>query len=379
MDYDVIVAGVGGMGSATASELATRGARVLGLDRDAIPNERGSSHGINRIIRLAYAEDPRYVPLLRRAYERWRDLERRLGETILITTGGLDIGLPDGAIISGSLASARIHGLAHELLDTDELRARFPALSVPSSFVAVFQPDGGFVLSERAIAGHARLARESGAELREHEPVESWSVEKGGVVVDTGSGRYRARRLVVSAGAWLGKLIPDLARLAVPERQVLLWTAPRHPARFTPEALPVFVLEAEEGLFYGLPAYGIPGLKMGRMHHRGQVVDPDAWDRAVVEPEDETLIRTAIRRYLPDADGRTLATRTCMFTNTPDGHFMIDTLPGRPEIIVVSPCSGHGYKFASVVGEIAADLALDGGTVHDIDMFRITRFEGDPA
>ena len=375
IEYDVIVAGVGGMGSATVAELAARGVRVLGLERTGIPNDSGSSHGVNRIIRLAYAEDPRYVPLLRRAYERWRALESQLGETILVTTGGLDIGRPESETVVGALASAREHELPHELLEAAEVRSRFPGLALPDELVAVFQPDGGFVLSERAIAGHARLALEAGAEIHGHEPVVAWEAEAGGVVVRTAVAQYRTRKLVVSAGAWVGKLIGSLAPVAVPERQVLLWAGTREPALFTPGALPVFILEVEEGLFYGFPEYGIPGLKIGRMHHRRQVVDPDEWDRSLIEPEDEPVLRAALSRYLPQADGPALSLKTCMFTNTPDEHFIVDTLPGSPDVTVVSPCSGHGFKFASVIGEIAADLALDGGTDHDIEMFRIDRFE----
>jgi sarcosine oxidase len=373
-EYDVIVVGVGGMGSATVAELSARGARVLGLDRADIPNDQGSSHGVNRIIRLAYAEDPRYVPLLRRAYQRWRELEARLGEPILVTTGGLDIGQPESETVTGALASARAHDLVHELLTAAEVRARYPGLALPEDLVAVYQPEGGFVLSERAIAGHARLALESGAELHGREPVTGWDIAGDGVVVHTPAARYQARRLVISAGAWVGKLVGRLAPLAVPERQVLLWAQTRRPQLFTPSALPIFILDAEEGLFYGFPEYGIPGLKIGRMHHRREPVDPDGWDRSVIEPEDEAVLRLAISRYLPEANGPTLSAKTCMFTNTPDEHFIIDTLPEAPSVTVVSPCSGHGFKFASVIGEIAADLALDGATGHDIEMFRIDRF-----
>jgi sarcosine oxidase len=380
MEYDVIVAGVGGMGSATVAELAARGARVLGLDRASVPNDEGSSHGVNRIIRLAYAEDPRYVPLLRRAYERWRELEARLGEPVVVITGGLDMGRPDSETVTGALAAAHEHGLEHELLAAAEVEARFPGFVLPDDIVAVYQPDGGFVLSERAIAGHARLALEAGAEIHGHEPVTEWEPTEGGVVVRTTVAEYRTRHLVVSAGAWVGKLLPSLAPVAVPERQVLLWAGTRRAEWFSPGALPIFILDVEEGLFYGFPEYGIPGLKIGRMHHRRQVVDPDAWDRSLIEPEDEAVLRAATSRYLPAADGPALTLKTCMFTNTPDEHFIVDTLPGTPSVTVVSPCSGHGYKFASVIGEIAADLALDGGTDHDIEMFRIDRFDtGGPS
>ena len=203
----------------------------------------------------------------------------------------------------------------------------------------------------------------------------SWDLDGDGVIVRTEAADYHARRLIVSAGAWLGTLIDSLAPLAVPERQVLLWAATERRASFTPDAMPIFILDVEEGLFYGFPEYGIPGLKIGAMHHRRQVVDPEAWDRSVIEPEDEPMLRAALSRYLPKANGPTLSLKTCMFTNTPDEHFIIDTLPGASQVVVVSPCSGHGFKFSTVIGQIAADLALDGGTEHDIEMFRIDRFE----
>lgn len=374
MEYDVIVAGVGGMGSATVAELASRGARVLGLDRASIPNDSGSSHGVNRIIRLAYMEDPAYVPLLRRSYQRWRDLEERLGETILVRTGGVDVGLPDSATVTGALQSARVHDLEHELLSAEELMARYPGFSVPADFAAVYQPDGGFVLSERAISGYASLALADGADVRGHEPVTSWEPAEDGVVVQTTRGRYRARRLVLSAGAWMSKLVPELEGLAVPERQVLMWSRTLRPEHYAVDSFPVFILDVPEGRFYGFPEYGIPGFKIGLFHHRSEPVDPDGWDRSVIEPEDEAVLRSGTGRYFPDADGPALTLKTCMFTNTPDEHFVLDRLPGAPQVVVVSPCSGHGFKFVSVVGEIAADLALDGGSDQDIEMFRIDRF-----
>ncbi len=377
--YDVIVVGVGGMGSAAVAELAARGARVLGLERSSIPHDTGSSHGVNRIIRLAYAEDPRYVPLLRRAYQRWRELENRLGEAILVTTGGIDIGAPDSETVVGATTSAREHALEHEVLDGSQIHARFPGLELPDELVGVYQPDGGFVLSERAIAGHAALALQAGAEIHGHEPVLEWEARDGGVVVRTAVAEYRARRLIVSAGAWVGKLVGGLAPVAVPERRVLLWAQTLRPQLFTPAALPIFILDVDEGLFYGFPEYGIPGLKIGEMRQGSRQVDPDDWDRSVIEPGDEPLLRSALGRYLPGANGPALSLKTCMFTMTPDEHFIIDRLPDAPQVVVVSPCSGHGFKFSVVVGEIAADLALEGGTSHDIEMFRIDRFEEVPA
>jgi sarcosine oxidase len=380
MDYDVIVAGVGGMGSATVAELAARGVRVLGLDLGSIPNATGSSHGVNRIIRLSYMENPAYVPLLRTSYARWRALEQRLGEPILVTTGGVDVGLPDSRAVRGSLASSQAHDLEHELLEADELMRRYPGFQVPSDYVAVYQPDGGFVMSERAITAYARFALEDGADLHGHERVLDWQAVGSGVRVRTDRGEYSASKLIISAGAWVNKLVPGLDALAVPERQVLMWSRTLRPELFRVGAFPIFILDAPAGpdgpggIFYGFPEYGIPGFKLGVFHHRFERIDPDDWDRSVIEPEDEEVLRACTRAYFPDADGPALTLATCMFTNTPDEHFIIDTLPDTPQVVLVSPCSGHGFKFASAIGEVAADLALDGGTDHDIEMFRLSRF-----
>jgi sarcosine oxidase len=267
-----------------------------------------------------------------------------------------------------------VHDLDHEVLDAHELMVRYPGFRVPHDFIAVYQPDAGFVLSERAIAGYASLALADGAELHGHEGVVDWTADGDGVIVRTERAEYRSRRLVISAGAWAGTLVPALAPLAVPERQVLMWSRTLRPERYAVGAFPVFILDVPEGRFYGFPEYGIPGFKLGLFHHRGEVIDPDDWDRGLIEPDDESTLRAGTRGYFPDADGPALTLKSCMFTNTPDEHFILDRLPEAPQVVVVSPCSGHGFKFVSVVGEIAADLALDGGTDHDITMFGIDRF-----
>ena len=374
MSYDVIVVGVGAMGSATLAELARRGARVLGLERAGIPNDHGSSGGVTRIIRLAYAEDPRYVPLLRVAYAGWREIEAQAGERLLHVTGGLDAGELDSETVQGSLESCRVHDLPHEWLAGPEVRRRFPGLHLEDRMGAVLQPDAGILLSGRAISSLASLAIADGATIHGQETVIGWDADDGGVTVRTDRATYRARTLVIAAGAWLGSLVPELGPLAVPERQVLIWTQPRMPERYALGTFPIFVLDVPEGRFYGFPVHAVPGFKLGLYHHRGQVVDPDAWDRDAVDGEDEEALRRGLRGYLPDADGPTLSMRTCLFTNTPDEHFLIDSLPDRPNVVVASPCSGHGFKFAPVVGSVVADLALDRGTGHDIDMFRLHRF-----
>jgi sarcosine oxidase len=371
--YDAIVVGIGGMGSAACYHLARRGRRVLGLERFDVPHAMGSSHGLTRIIRLAYYEHPSYVPLLHRAYELWRELEAGFGEQILHITGSVDASGPDEEIFRGSYESCRIHDLPHEVLTSAELTRRYPAYRLPPDHVALFQPSGGFLLSERAIVAHVVAAQSAGAEIRARERVLAWEPRGDGVRVVTDRGAYEAGALVVAAGAWFGQLVPDLAALAVPERQVLAWLQPTEPALFAPELFPVFNLLVPEGRYYGFPVHGAPGFKLGRYHHRGEQIAPDDWER---EPnlDDESILRTFAERYFPAGTGPTMALRSCLFTNTPDEHFVLDRHPAQPQVVLASPCSGHGYKFCSVVGEILADLADRGETPHDISLFRLDRF-----
>lgn len=372
--YDVIVIGVGGMGSATVHELANRGLRVLGLERFDVPHELGSSHGINRIIRLAYFEHPSYVPLLRRAYERWRELELASGEQLLHLTGSLDIGPEGGRVFPGSLQSCLDHGLPHEVLTSAELPRRFPALRVPEGWMGLHQPDGGFVLAERAIVNHVFAAQARGADVHARETVLEWHSSGGGVRVETSRGTYEAGALVVTSGAWAGPQAPSLDAWLTPERQVMGWFQPLRPELYAPDVCPVVIGEFEEGLYYSFPVSGIPGFKIGRFHHLGESTTAEHLDRECRE-EDEAVLRRAVARYFPAANGPTLSLKVCMFTNTPDEHFIIDALPGAPNVFVAAGFSGHGFKFASVVGEIMADLATRGETAHDISLFSLDRFE----
>jgi sarcosine oxidase len=369
--YDVIVIGVGGMGSATLYYLARRRRKVLGLERYNIPHEMGSSHGITRIIHLAYYEHPAYLPLLRRAYELWRELQQHAGEQLLFLTGSVDAGPPDSPVFEGSRQSCEVYNLPHEVLTAKQLNRRFPGYRLPAETMAVFQPEGGFLMPERCIVAHVVQAQALG-EVHAREPVLGWEPLRDGVRVRTGRAIYEADRLVIAAGAWLSKLVESLAVVAVPERQVLAWFQPRRPALFVPEQFPVFNLLVEEGRFYGLPVYGVPGVKLGRYHHLGEIVDPDRMDREC-HPHDEQVLRTFAERYFPEGAGPTMALRACLFTNTPDEHFILDLHPDYPQVAIASPCSGHGFKFCSVVGEIMADLAERGQTQHDISMYRLAR------
>jgi sarcosine oxidase len=373
--YDVIVIGVGGMGSATAMHLAKRGKRVLGLEQFGIAHDMGSSHGTARLIRLAYKEHPDYVPLLRRTYELWRDLESGYHTRLLHITGGLDMSRPDGPVAGGALATCIEHELPHEVLTPAEVSKRYPGISLPDDFVAVFQPDSGFVLAEQSIIAHVAAAHDHGADIRAHEPVTAWnaSASGDGVTVATARGTYEAASLVITAGAWASKLIPGLGDNARPQRQVLGFFQPQEPALFSTDRFPVFVLDGEEGHFYGHGPHGVPGFKIGKFRHREQWTDPDNQQREI-EDEDEAVLRSAVARYFPKANGSTLSLVPCMFTMTPDKFFIIDMLPETPQVSIAAGFSGHGYKFCPVVGEVMADLATERSTRHDIAMFSLSRF-----
>jgi len=367
-EYDAIVIGVGGMGSAALYHLARRGLRALGIERYDVPNDMGSSGGISRMIRLSYHEHPSYVPLVRRAYELWQQLEKRL----LVTTGSLRGGDEGSALFQGSKLACDINHLPYQILAGPEINQRFPGYQLPEDVLAVYQAEGGFLNSERCIIAHVTAALELGAQVHGREHVLDWEPSGDGVRVETDRGSYTARNLVVCAGAWAAKMVPELTQWVVPERQVLAWFLPSRPELFRPEAFPVFGLEVEEGRYYGFPSYEIPGFKVGRYHHLSQEVDPDTMDRNV-HPEDEETLRSFTSRYFPLAAGPTLALKTCMFTNSPDGHFIIDRHPQYSQVSIAAGFSGHGFKFCSVVGEIMADLAQDSETAHDLSLFRLDR------
>jgi sarcosine oxidase len=366
------------MGSATLFHLARRGVRVLGLERYDLLHEYGSSHGLTRIIRLAYWEHPGYVALLRRSYQLWRELERLSGERLLHITGSIDGGPANGPVFSGALRSSQQHGLPYEVMDGTELSRRFPGYRLPREIQCLYQPEGGFLLPERCNLAHINAALAAGAQVRYREPVIEWGVTGGHCWVRSLRGRHEAGRLVIAAGPWASKLVPELAELAVPERQVLAWLQTSRPERFTPEVFPVFYIELEEGRYYGFPSFLVPGFKFGRYHHRQERVDPDRMNREP-DSEDERLLRMFAERYFPDAAGPTLMLKTCLFTNSPDEHFILDLHPNHPEVALAAGFSGHGYKFCSVVGEIMADLAQKGETEHNIGFLGLKRFSGGTA
>ena len=379
--YDVIVAGLGGMGSAAAYHLADRGERVLGLERHAPAHDKGSSHGESRIIRQAYFEGAEYVPLLFRAYELWEELEKETGEDLMTLCGGLMIGPESGELVAGSVASADAHGLPYEMLDASELRRRFPIFEPGPETVALFEKRAGFVRPEATVKAHLGRAAALDADLRFGEPVVSWEAPDSGVRVRTERDVYKAGRLVVTAGAWAGELLSGMGLPLEVTRQILFWFKPGGgTAAFAPDLLPIWIFEPEDGnMFYSFPAVdGSDTLKAAFFRADGTPADPNTIDREVHEDEVE-FIRRYLDRHVPSMNGELVRARTCMYTNTPDQHFVISPHPDYPQVTVAAGFSGHGYKFCSVVGEILADLSTAGETRHPIDLFSPSRFDRDQA
>jgi sarcosine oxidase len=369
--YDVIVLGLGGMGSAAAYHLAARGQRVLGLERFGPAHDQGASHGGSRITRQSYFEDPAYVPLLLRSYELWDRLARDSGADVITLTGGLMIGPAGSRTVAGSRLSAERWGLAHEMLDATELRRRFPTMHPGPDDVALYEAKAGLVRPEEAVRAHLSLAGRAGAELRFGEPAIGWTATAGGVQVTTESGVYRAGHLVVAPGAWAPRLLADLGVRLVVERQVQYWFAPSTPiVDFGPDRHPIWIWEDADGTqIYGFPALDGPdgGVKVA-FFRRGVVCTPETIDREV-HPDEIAAIGAHLGRVLPGAAGRFLRAKTCMYTNTPDEHFVIAAHPEHATVTVACGFSGHGFKFVPVVGEILADLATTGTTAHPIGLF----------
>jgi sarcosine oxidase len=375
-EFDVAVVGLGAMGSAAAAFAASRGARVIGIEAHFPAHALSSSHGDSRLIRLGYFEDPSYVPLLQRAYENWRSLEARLRAEILAVTGVLQIGRPESKIVSGTKASCELHGLAHEILDKTAMARRFPAFLLDDDEVALLDPQGGYLRPEAAIMGYIKLAAEDGAELHFGERVAAIEPDSEGVTVTSATASYRARKVVVATGAWIAELVPQLAPYAVPIRQVVAWYQPNDGFIAQPNRMPCFLRDDEDnGSFFGFPAIGVDGVKVGRHAHFREPIDPTA-PNPPVNDADAALLDTFARKRLPQAASTRVRATTCRYTMLPSEDFLIDFMPGQPNVVVSSACSGHGFKFTSVVGEILADFALDGGSRLPTSLFSFDRHFG---
>jgi sarcosine oxidase len=368
---DVFVVGLGAMGSATLWQLARRGVRVTGADRFRPPHSLGSSHGRSRIIRKAYFEHPDYVPIVLRAYELWRALEEASGRTLLVETGGLMIGPEDGAVVTGSLTSARRHGLRHEVLSAKEVERRFPAFRLAPDECAVYEPDAGVVMPEDAIAALLAEAERHGAEVWLETDVGALEPAADGVLVHTARGPVRARRAVLAVGAWAPTFLGERVPLSV-ERQVMHWFRGLGEA-FAHPNLPVFIRDrGAEVAVYGLPDMG-EGFKVA-IHHGGATTTADAVDRQVHAADVDRLLDLA-GDILPRLAGRRPdESAVCLYTNTPDLHFVLGPHPDLAGVVVAAGFSGHGFKFTPAMGEILAALALDERPPFAIDLFSPARF-----
>jgi sarcosine oxidase len=369
--FDVVIVGLGAMGSAALYHLASRGVKVLGVDRFATPHIHGSTHGRTRIIREAYYEHPCYVPIVQRAYELWSSLEREIGEQLFVQTGGLMIGPPDGEIFAGALRSATEHGLAHTILEPAEVHARFPGFRVPADSMALHEPRAGLLFPEKCVESHLALALRAGATIRTGVSVTGWDADDD-VRIETDAGELRARTLILAAGPWLPALVPELELPLEIERQLFHWFEPAsHPEWYDAAHSPISLIEyADDRFFATFPDVG-HGVKAG-IHHEGAIIDIDD-PRAPASEAEGAEMRALLARYLPQAAGRILDRATCVYTNTPDHDFLLDRHPAYPNVIIASPCSGHGFKFSSAIGEILASMVTTGETSFDLGPFALSR------
>jgi sarcosine oxidase len=383
--YDAIVIGVGSMGSSACWHLAGRGFRVLGIEQFAITHEHGSHTGQTRIIRKAYFEHPDYVPLLHRAYHNWKTFEKIAGSSVYHRTGIVYFGKPDNENIKGILNSARLYQIPVEHGSADGVGKKFPAFRIPPDFYGVVEPDAGFVTPENAIRLYVEQSVVEGATINTGERVHEWKPEGQRIKVFTDKHTYTCDKLIITAGAWTSKVVPALpARLHV-TRQLLAWVRPPRPQTYSLGNFPCwFVEDPERGTFYGFPivqeqiADGPIGLKLAH-HYPGETADPDQVQADFPAEADET-IRYFLRTYLPDAGDDIISVKSCLYTYSDDTHFIIDHLPGyHNRVTVACGFSGHGFKFVSVVGEILADLAMNGNTNLPIEFLRLDRFNRPPS
>lgn len=378
--FDAIVIGVGSMGSATCYHLAKRGLRVLGLEQFDIPNTLSSHHGQTRIIRKAYGESPRYVPLLQRAYENWQALERETGTRVYYQTGLVYFGAPESPFLQTVQESSARFGIRLNSLDTAERARRFPQFKLPDHFLMLEEPEAGFLVPERCIKLMAEGAQKHGAKIHSRETVRGWKPVSNGIAVTTDRGTYHARKLVVTAGPWAGKLLPALADTLRVTRQALAWVRPPKEDDFSLGRFPCWMYEVGDKCYYGFPIlpedeFGASdGLKLA-LHYPGDPVSDPARVNCDTTPADTAPLHDFLNEYMPGGQGAISQTKVCLYTNTPDADFILDFLPGHgTDVVVGCGFSGHGFKFASAVGEVLADLAVDGRTHLPVDFLGLGRF-----
>lgn len=370
---DVIVIGLGGVGSAAAWGLARRGLRVLGFDRFDPPHDHGSSHGQSRVIRKAYFEHPNYVPLLQAAYSAWNELEQASAKSLYFPVGLLEVGPPDGVIVPGILASAAEHNLPIERLRATEVQARWPGVHVAEGDIGLFEAEAGYLLVEACVAAHLQVAAAAGAELRFNERVISWNAKADQVCVTTDLGEYQAARLVIAGGPWADQL---LAELRIPLRLLrkdLYWFVGGSIDHRAESGMPTFLFETAAGYYYGFPEFDHRGLKVARHDGGMPLAAADALTREI-DPADQALVERFLATHLPGGMGTLAEHATCIYTLTPDEHFVVDRHPEHAQVALAAGLSGHGFKFASILGRILAELATDGQSSLPIDFLSLRRF-----
>ncbi|TCP20712.1 sarcosine oxidase/N-methyl-L-tryptophan oxidase [Scopulibacillus darangshiensis] len=373
--FDVIVVGAGSMGMAAGYYLSRQGVKTLLIDAFDPPHPEGSHHGDTRIIRHAYGEGREYVPLALRAQTLWHELEKETHHKIFTQTGVLGFGPKnESEFIDEAMGSAEHYSLPVELMRGDEINLRWPGLNVPEDFVSIFEPDSGVLFSENCIRAYRELATAYGASFLTNTPVEDIDVHDDSAEVFTKDGAYTANKLIISTGAWNGKIFEKLnLNLPLqPHRQTVGWFECDE-SLYQSNVFPAFMVEVPTGIYYGFPSFSGCGLKIGR-HDFGQQIDPDYINREFgIYPEDEGYIRRFLEDYMTPAAGKLKQGKVCMYTKTPDEHFILDLHPEHSHVAVAGGFSGHGFKFSSVVGEVLSQLAMDGKTEHDISLFSITR------
>lgn len=377
-NYDVIVLGLGAMGSATVYQLAKRGVNVLGIDRFSPPHKVGSTHGDTRITRQAIGEGGEYVPLALRSYEIWYEIEKETSKKLLTITGGLMLGTDDNDFIKTTIASAKKFNIAHRLLSTEEIRKEFPQFNVTTER-GYYENNAGFLRPELCIEAQLELAKRYGAELRINEQVQQFTpITDGSVEVRTDKGIYKAKKLIVSAGPWVGELFPEYKEIFKVYRQVMYWFDIKGDInRYAPENFPIFIWEsATHHDTYGFPAvdgeHG--GLKIGFEDYEIDTT-PEKVDRSIDEKEAQRMYNVYVKDSFLELSHKVVKAVSCLYTVTPDSGFVIDTHPEHNQIIIASPCSGHGFKHSAAIGETLAELALEGKTTIDISKFKIDRFK----
>jgi len=383
LQTDVAVVGVGAMGSAALWRLAERGVPAMGFERFAPGHDRGSSHGESRIFRTAYLEGPGYVPLAQRAVQLWRELERVSGADLMIQNGALTLGARDSSVISATMRSIRAYNLEHELLDGDELRARYPAHRIAAGEVGIREAQGGLVRPERGILAAVARAEDLGARVYRGVTIDRIELEPDGVRLIATDLVCKANHAVVAVGSWLSTLLPELQVPLRVTRQVPGWYPIEHPELFAPERFPVFIRDlggldglggsiAEDSSFYGFPTLDGKTIKAS-IHREGPLTDPDHLDPTITS-DDIVQVEECIKLFLHGVATEPVQTQVCMYTNTPDHDFLIGSPAGMPQLTVLGGFSGHGFKFAPVIGEVGADLATRGETDQPVGFLSPNRF-----